>query len=304
MRTETAYTAPKWKAPVKKAPTDKTPTIDKGERDTVSGGMYQDLGDKQTTVKVGDAELAFSTPSWVRRAGQIANKAAQYAAQNAPNLIPGGGVAGAAVRAAAGLAANTDWTNNRNLASFRMPNWNGSASVTIPERMGIGPLQMTRPNTTKYTLNSPLNGQWVNVANPLYEQRASGRSTPSLLSRTGESAGISVNRQPGMTTGTFFSGGTRTGGTGGAADQPQPTPYDFMADYKAQIAKRNANPTAYLNYINQYARPTTTSGGGSGGGGGGFGTSYGGWGSGSGSGYNSSYVPNWLLNLYSWNFKG
>lgn len=88
--------------------------------------------------------------------------------------------------------------------------------------------------------------------------------------------------QPGMLTGSFFSGGNA------ALNPPSGEDYTWTGN------TRNANVEYALA-----APPTTTAGGG------GSGTGGGGWGrgGGGGGGYQQK-TPSWLMNLYNWNFKG
>jgi hypothetical protein len=119
--------------------------------------------------------------------------------------------------------------------------------------------------------------------------------------RTGEGTYQEIPYQPGMTTGTFFSGGVA----------PNDARANLYKDMRGRSVNRNAGFMVTPNYVPQ---KTTSTGGGSGGGGGsssggtkykkpsyGGGGGYSGWSDG-GSGYDKT--PSWLMNLYNWQFKG
>lgn len=115
-------------------------------------------------------------------------------------------------------------------------------------------------------------------------QKHSGGTTRRVQVRTGEGTTQDIPWQPGMNTGTFFSGG---------GQQPQVLPTyptgTFFAAGGNMVRGPGPQPTAAAPAYDPFA--SSYSGWNNGGGGGGGYTGY-------------ERTPSWLQNLYNWNFKG
>ncbi|MBI5944644.1 MAG: hypothetical protein HY864_09765 [Chloroflexi bacterium] len=140
-----------------------------------------------------------------------------------------------------------------------------------------------------YQLNPFANPDKTSIGTNVSNKHVGATNIPTRWVRTADGY-QAIPWQPGMLTGTFFSGGNA------ALNPPSGEDYSWTGN------TRNAN--------NDYALvtppPTTTTTGGGGGAGGGYtGGGYrgGGGGGGGGGGYNQR-VPSWLVNLYNWDFKG
>ncbi len=212
----------------------------------------------------------------------------------------GGGLAastqtGKVVTTAASQAA----ANARALALRRKPpKWNtGRAPQNVPQQQPLQPAaspQLPAWNPNRAPQNVPQAPEWntqrapQNVHSIFGARNTTFRTRPAMVPtrmvRTGEGTGITISNPNNdeLPTGTFFSGGS-----------PIPTetlPYYPTGTFFAAGGDMVRGP-------GEMPATTVTESP--------FSSYYTGWGrGGGGGGQRYSSVPNWLLNLYNWNYKG